>query len=142
MFNFYFNNKALRGRASKPALIKGDSQKFYESEWIRTEKHSCVDDFELFELTKIIYNYETNGKKISDGTFVVDFAEISYPKSITEEIADFEFQKRNNVVSSIDLIMQENPDLTREQAMRKYNENKMLNQTFVTIQPAQQPTGV
>ena len=50
--NFYFNNKALRGRASKPALIKGDSQKFYESEWIRTEKHSCVDDFELFELTK------------------------------------------------------------------------------------------
>lgn len=50
---FYFNNKALRGRASMPLLIKGDPVDFYKGQWDSIEKRSSIDDFELSELTKL-----------------------------------------------------------------------------------------
>lgn len=49
---FYFNNKALRGRASRPMLVTGESAPFYQTEWERIEKKQTIDDFELSELTK------------------------------------------------------------------------------------------
>jgi hypothetical protein len=57
-----------------------------------------------------------------------------------EEALEFEFLKRNNASSDIDLIMSRNPDLTREQAEERYIANKAFNErNKVTINRLTQP---
>lgn len=97
---------------------------------------------ELYELTKIVWNADGDGRQIKDGVFKVDFAEIKFPEKASDEEKRFNFEKNNNAVTSIDLVMKKNPDLTEEGAKVEYQKNKAFNdseQPIVNIRPIQQP---
>ena len=99
----------------------------------------------LFKITRSIWNYHNPGKKINEkARLKIDFAEVVFPQSPDEKEKEFAFLKRNNAKTDIDLIMENNPDLTRDDAIKEYAENKAFNQantTGVTSEPAGQPIG-
>lgn len=101
---------------------------------------------EVFEVEKKVWNYHRPGEAINeDAELVVDFAEITFPKSPDEQVKEFEFLKKNNAVTDIDLIMDRNPELTREQAEVIYTKNKAFNDANrpapIQLQPMRQPGG-
>jgi hypothetical protein len=98
---------------------------------------------QLFDLTRIVWNHHNPGNPIDvKAKFAIDFGEVSFPKSPQEEQTEFTFKKQHNVLTPIDLIMKENPDLTKEQAVEVFNENKRFNDANiaqVAITSPQQP---
>jgi hypothetical protein len=102
--------------------------------------HYRKKEKELFEKVRTVWNYHNTGKRINEkAEFQIDFAEIEFPKTTQEEAEKFTFLKNNNAMTSVDLIMLENPDLTREQAEELYLANKAFNETQNAFQPLQQP---
>jgi len=65
---------------------------------------------------------------IEKGELIADFAEQdSGFTSVTDEIAWREFMLANGVISRLDLILEENPDLTEEEAVKKLDDNMKIN---------------
>jgi len=96
---------------------------------------------EIFKISRIVWNYHNPNEKIDiKSKHKIDFGEITFPKSIDEEAKEFEFLKRNNVKTDIDLIIDDNPDLTREEAMEIFEKNKAFNSANqVVFTPTVQP---
>lgn len=100
---------------------------------------------ELFNIERIVYNYHAvqSNKPLLDVKlkFSVDFEEPSFPRDKAEEASWLTFLKQNNAITDIDIIMGENPDLTKEEAMAVYNQNKAMNTSApYTMQPLATPT--
>jgi hypothetical protein len=103
-----------------------------------------LSEKELFDVERSVWNYHKPSNKISeDAELKVDFAEIEFPKSPKEKAEEFNFLQAHNVVTEIDLIMKNNPDLTEEQAEQVYAENKAFNDANrpepVQLNPMKQP---
>lgn len=100
---------------------------------------------ETFDKERIIWNTHRPTELISkDAELIVDFAELDFPKSTKEKAEEFNFLQAHNILTEIDLIMQMNPELTREQAEEEYARNKAFNDAnkpVVQINPVQQPGG-
>jgi hypothetical protein len=100
---------------------------------------------EMFNVIRSVWNYHNQDKMISESAeFVIDFADILFPRSPDEIQKDFLFRKQNNAATDIDLILELNPDLDKETAKRQWIENKAFNEAAmpkVAVQPAQRPTG-
>jgi len=98
---------------------------------------------ETFKKTRIVWNFHNPNKPIDiKSMFKMDFGEIDFPKSEQDLATEKTVKIKNSVETPIDWIMQENPDLTREEAEKVFQENKAINQTNgrgVAIQPTQQP---
>jgi hypothetical protein len=72
--------------------------------------------------------------------FSIDFAEIEFPRSPTEEAAEWSTLILYNIKTAIDWIKSRNPDLTDDQAKKIYLENKTLNSVSeVNIKKTAQP---
>jgi hypothetical protein len=86
---------------------------------------------ELFEIERTIYNYHAPSYRLPlidvKAEFEVDFAEITFPQTPTEQQQHYKMLKDYNVISDIDIIMEQNSDITRERAEQIYRENKALN---------------
>jgi len=65
---------------------------------------------------------EKDGNGVLKGEFTIDFAEYSLPVNKQEQIAWNEYRLRNKLVTPVDLIMEENPDLNEDEAQKKYDE--------------------
>jgi hypothetical protein len=94
---------------------------------------------ERFDITKAVNNYyatTTEGiaaglKVIPDGLYLVtDFAEIEIPKTSQEIRDDRTFELENNLSTPVKWLMKDNPDLTKEEAEKQLQENKMYNDTL------------
>jgi hypothetical protein len=101
---------------------------------------------ELFNIERIVWNYHNPTNKLDENAkLMVDFAEMKFPKSPDEQITKDEFDLRHNVKTEIDLIIRDNPDLTKEQAEVLYQENKTVNQANapqpIQLNTLQQPGG-
>jgi hypothetical protein len=101
---------------------------------------------ELFDIERTVWNYHRPKEKISEESeLVVDFAEVTFPKSSKEKAEEFNFLQAHNVVTEIDLIKSKNPDLTNEQALKLYMKNKAFNDANrpepVQMNPIRQPGG-
>lgn len=101
---------------------------------------------ELFRVMRVVWNTDMPGKPISwKAKLRIDFAEPSYPSSPDEEAKAHEFLKSHNVKTDIDLMMEYNPDMTREEAEEKYRANVATNRAqsvasqAVGLRPAQAP---
>lgn len=90
--------------------------RIYEDD--RYEKTQKILEFHKSE----IKNY----KKI-DGYLVVDFAEVKKEKTLNDEIKESEFKLKYNLITPLDLMRVQNPDLTDEELKIKYIDNKTLN---------------
>ena len=99
---------------------------------------------ELFNIERVIYNYHNNTNKIpDDAELLVDFAELSFPKSPDERIKQDEFDLRHNITTEIDILKRSNPDLTDDMAKQQYAENKAVNEANmpqgIELKQVQQP---
>jgi len=99
-----------------------------------------------FEITRRVNNYfaETkegrsfNLRKIKeDVELAVDFAEIKPPIDAETQILVDDFYLKRNVISVLDVIRRENPDLDDEQLKKLLAENKELNDKYVPAETAQ-----
>ena len=104
-----------------------------------------------YELTKLVWNThaeELGEKQITDDgfEFKVDFAEIGIHKTIADEQAEFEFKLKYNLTTPAEFLMQQNPDLTIEQAeeiiSKNKKENDLLNKQMTRLELLTQDTGV
>ena len=70
-----------------------------------------------------------------DAKITVDFDEsLSLPIMQSEDIQMKEFKLEHNVITELDLIKAENPDMDDEEALLKYKENKKLNGTLTAAE--------
>jgi hypothetical protein len=100
-----------------------DSEEINE---IRKNDMNILQQFEsdLYEVTRVVYNYHNPNNKISDkAVFSIKFQEPKIPESAQELTARRTFNLANYIQSPVDFIMEDYPDLTREEAQAKYEEN-------------------
>ena len=80
---------------------------------------------------KLVYNYHSKKEKLKDDLkLVVDFAEDKPMVALTDKIANNEYRLKNGLVSKIDLMIEENPDLSPEQAIDKLIQIQKDNAIF------------
>ncbi len=94
---------------------------------------------ERFEITRKVNNYyagTAEGQKAKlksipeDLVLVVDFAEIEIPKTQDEIQKQREFELAHNLSTPIQWLMEDNPDLKEEEAIKKLQDNKSFNDTL------------
>jgi len=99
-----------------------------------------------FEITKAVNNYYADTKegkefkleKIPDDfELAVDFAEIKPPVDAETQILVDDFKLKRHVISVLDVIRRENPDLDDIQLKKLLDENKELNDKYVPVETAQ-----
>ncbi len=71
----------------------------------------------LFDLIRLICEVDGDGEIPEDVELKLDPGEIEYPPSQGEEQSRWEFEFRNGISNAIDYLIEQNPDLTREEAM-------------------------
>jgi hypothetical protein len=82
-----------------------------------------------WEVVKRVNNTHNPAQQIPlDAQIMVDFPEPTYPEDAASTLSNDEKRINLGLVSPVDLIMRDNPDLDEPQAVEKYNANR----TFVT----------
>lgn len=91
-----------------------------------------------FEITRAVVNYHANLpdkgslKKIDEKSFLkTDFAEITIPLTVDEQIKQDEFDLDNNLISIIDLAKRKNPDLNNEEIIDTIMKNQQINEKYL-----------
>lgn len=82
---------------------------------------------EMFELLKIILNYNYNVKFPENSTIKVDYAEYDIIKSPSEAAREMELYIKYNIKSPIDYILQDNPELSIQEAENIFRYNLEMN---------------
>lgn len=83
---------------------------------------------DLFKVTRAVHNEHSNKPISEDAEFQINFAEATFPESKTEKARSRTIEIANNVSTPVDWIMEDDPDLTREQAVAIFERNKSFNQ--------------
>lgn len=102
-------------------------------------------EHDLFEKTRIVYNYHNPNNKISEeGRFVIDFGDVRQTQSQQEEDNHWITTTTNNIQSYYDWIKHVNPDIkTDEEAEKVYNSNRQINNKLGgLVAPVEQPGDV
>ena len=111
---------------------------------IKKDNHKHImKQFEtvLYEKIKLVYNYHTTGDKLSDDViFKVDIIEDEPQIDVKSEIEKIKFKLDKNIISIVDLMIQNNPDLNTEEAMKLLSENKKINETYFNTNEQSQTT--
>ena len=131
------NLKGMTGQSISldPTIQSGiskmqDSAELQES---RQDMVSILEDFEhdLFRVTRVVWNYHNPGKKIADDAeFSVHFAEPKVLKTADEKVKEREAAIKQGTGSRIDFIMEDHPELNREEAEQKLQQNLAENRKF------------
>ena len=92
---------------------------------------------ERFKITKIMNNklVGTPGgeglKEIpEEASLFVDFADIEVQKTPQDKRDDYDWKLEKNLISLLDIVKEENPDLTDEQAEEVLTKNRAANSTL------------
>jgi hypothetical protein len=97
---------------------------------------------ELFEVMRVVNNHAFAGitkMLIPDSAeFHIDFAEMKFDPSPDEQMRKDTFDLSNNLVTPVDLIIRDNPDLSEDDAMALWQKNKMITASKVAA-PLRQP---
>lgn len=97
---------------------------------------------QLFEMMKIVNNHAFGGngeKEIpSEAEFHIDFAEMRFEPSPDEQMRKDTFDLSNNLITPVDLIIRDNPDLSEDDAMALWMKNKAITAAKVAA-PLRQP---
>lgn len=134
------NSKGLSSQAmTNDVTDQSGISKAYDSAELQIKKdaHKIVMkqfEHELYEKIRMVYNYNTTGIKLNENLeFRVDIIEDEPMINVSDEIAITEFKLDKNMISIIDLMIKDNPDLTTEEAMKRLEENKILNEKYLTL---------
>jgi len=97
-------------------------------DWQRDITRMKFYDTQLIGQLIKINNIYNKGKISENKKVLIDY---QTPKIVMDEAGDWELWKSKileNVATPIDYLMKQNPELTYEQCLDKYNENKLLNE--------------
>ena len=86
---------------------------------------------ELFQKIKLVYNFHSDKKLSDDLMFNVDIIEDEPETDVSKEIELNNFKLEKNIISVIDLMIKDNPDLTTEEAIQRIQDNKKLNEVYI-----------
>lgn len=95
-----------------------DEAKLQENQIFRTIKSQ--QDYHKADIEK-------DEPKIPKAKLRIDFQELDLPINALEEIPIKQYKINNNIMTPIDEILAENPDMTKEEATLKFEENKKIN---------------
>jgi predicted double-glycine peptidase len=115
--------------------IVAESQGLME---IRKSHIHVLSKFEqdLFEVIKVLLNFEEDIAEYypEDATLSVDYMEPVFPRTIEETQKEREMKLKQNTISYLDLIKEDNIDITdNETARQKLEENYRINKEFESI---------
>ncbi len=108
-------------------ILSGDSKEMdaTEIEEIRkSDMNTCrMFESDLFDAFRVVYNYHNQSNKISEeAEFSVKFIEPKVLENQTDKNARMKFDIENHLASYIDLIMEKNPGMSREDAQKKFKQ--------------------
>lgn len=94
-----------------------------------------VYERQRYEMTKLVWNthaQELGVDELNDDgfEFKVDFAEIGIQETPADKQAKREFELKYNLSTPADWLIEDNPDLTKEQAEEQIKQNRMFNSTI------------
>lgn len=92
---------------------------------IREDEVPILENFEhdLFAVTRAVYNYHNPSKKISEkSAFSIRFADQKPTKTIEEKVREREAGLAQGWLSLTDILLEDHPELTRQQAEEKVRE--------------------
>ena len=97
------------------------------------------DDIELYRLYEYqMYQVEKAVASDYDITlpkeFNIDFNEPEYPQTAQDIISSEKWELDNNIISTVDLLMKRNKELSKDEALKIINENKEINGTRTETQ--------
>jgi hypothetical protein len=96
-----------------------------EIEEIRKADMNVITMFEydLFDVCRVVYNYHNPNNQIStDAVFSIKFQEPKISETQTDKNARMQFELDNHLVSYIDLIIEKNPGMLRDEATAKFKQ--------------------
>jgi hypothetical protein len=102
-------------------------------DWQRDITRMKFYDRQLIDQLIKINNIYNKGKISENKKILIDY---QTPKMVMDEAGDWDLWKSKiteNVATPIDYIMKQNPELTYEECLKKYNENKILNEQLFGI---------
>jgi hypothetical protein len=99
---------------------------------IRADDRQVLEDFEydLFEVTKLVAKQEQLANITAEAKFAIRFSEPKVVKTVDEQIKEADSGIKNGVVSRVDLILEKFPEMTREQAEQKLQQNLIENKKW------------
>lgn len=97
-------------------------------------------EHERYEVVKAVHNYEMTDVKgfkelPTESKLKVDFAEIDLPQTIEEKWKEREEKEKRSMATPVDWLMEENPDLTKEEAEEIIQNNKEFLDSTVNAEP-------
>jgi hypothetical protein len=96
----------------------------------------------LFDMMRMVNNHsyaEIKEKLIpEDAEFHIDFAEMGFDPSPDEQMRKDTFDLSNNIITPVDIIIRDNPDLSEDDATTLWMKNKVTT-TQRTAAPLSQP---
>lgn len=118
-----------------PAIQSGiskiqDSAEIQES---RTDMIGILEEFEhdLYRVVRTIWNYHNPTKKIDEkAVFSIHFADPKVLKSVDEKTKERDAALKQGTASRIDFIMEDHPEMSREDAENKLEQNLLEDRRF------------
>ena len=111
---------------------------------IKKDSHKLVMkqfEKELYEKIRLVYNYYNPTDKLDETLlFKLDIVEDEPMINVNDEIAITNFKLENNMVSIVELMIKNNPDMTDEEAIKQLTENKLINEKYLNYGKAQSET--
>jgi hypothetical protein len=131
------NSKGLSSQSmSNEVTDQSGVAKAYDSAEMQIKKDShkiIMKAFEtdLYEKIAMVYNYHVKETFTDKVSFKIDIVEDEPQINVSEEISIAEFKLNSNMVSILDLMIKDNPDLTTEEAILRLQENKKINEKYL-----------
>lgn len=92
-----------------------------------------LEDFEhdLYDVTREVWNYHNSGKQIPEtAEFAIKFAKPRVIKGSAEKVAERKAGVELGIVSRVDMILEDNPEMAREDAVEKLKQILAENRQF------------
>jgi len=115
--------------------VQSGVAKLYESAEMLEDREDEIQilqayEQELYRKIAVVSNKEFNTDLPIDGVLLLDFAEPETFETAAEKKARREQEIRFNTKTPVDFIQEDNPDMTREDAEKRYKENLEFNDEF------------
>lgn len=90
-----------------------------------------LQEKEIYEVIAMISKYHNlKPALMPDAELHLDFQDIDFPINQKEELERWEWELSHNAKSIVDYIQSQNPEMSEEEAIEKFNRNKILNGKF------------
>ncbi len=110
-----------------------------ELEEMRADDVALFTEYErkLFDVFRVVWNTHNPARKIStDAVFQIDFHDPKPSMTVTEQVQNWEKLLGMGLISPVDILMERNPDLSRDEAKARLLQMRDEIQDFATAFPA------